>query len=79
MSITPIDVSVPLWAGTWLGVFPTVETLAGQLGSLTFVIGSYYLAGWVSKRRSRPARPQPAATVPTAASSQEGLVSSSRR
>jgi hypothetical protein len=37
--------------GTWLGVFPTVETLAAQLGALAFVIGSYFLAEYVHKRR----------------------------
>jgi high-affinity iron transporter len=56
MPITPLDVEVPLWAGTWLGVFPTVQTLGAQLGALVFVVGSYYLAQWVSKRRRRGGR-----------------------
>ena len=41
LSITPLDVEVPLWMGTWLGVFPTVETLVAQALAFTFVIGSY--------------------------------------
>ena len=30
LSIHPIDVELPLWMGTWLGIYPTVETLAAQ-------------------------------------------------
>jgi high-affinity iron transporter len=55
LSITPIDVDVPLWAGTWLGVFPTVETLVAQAGALAFVVGSYFAAEWYRKRRVRRA------------------------
>ena len=51
MPITPIDVELPFWMGTWLGVYPTVETIAAQFAALGFVIGSYFLAGFVSKRR----------------------------
>jgi high-affinity iron transporter len=51
--ITPLDVEFPLWMGTWLGVFPTVETLAAQAGSFAFVVGSYFLAEYVRKRRVR--------------------------
>ncbi len=55
VSITPIDVDLPLWMGTWLGVFPTWETIGAQVGALGFVIGSYYLAEWVRKRHVRRA------------------------
>jgi high-affinity iron transporter len=51
--ITPLDVEFPLWMGTWLGVFPTVETLAAQAGAFAFVVGSYFLAEYVRKRRVR--------------------------
>jgi hypothetical protein len=51
MPITPIDIEFPLWMGTWLGVFPTVETLVAQVGALVFVIGSYFLAELVRKRK----------------------------
>ena len=58
LGITPIDVELPLWMGTWLGVYPTVETLAAQFASLAFVIGSYYAAELVRKRpRGRPTPP----------------------
>ena len=49
--ITPLDIEFPLWTGTWLGIFPTVETLAAQALALAFVLGSYYAAEYVSKRR----------------------------
>ncbi len=56
MPITPLDIELPLWAGTWLGVFPTVETLGAQVAALAFVVGSYFLAELISKRRRRPGR-----------------------
>ncbi len=69
LSITPLDVEFPLWMGTWLGVFPTVETLVAQALALAFVIGSYYAAEWYRKRHLRRAArelrdPQPAPSVP---------------
>ncbi len=67
MPITPVDVELPLWMGTWLGIFPTVETLGAQGAALGFVIGSYYLAEWVRKRHVRAALvasvPEPAIVV----------------
>ena len=39
--ITPIDVEIPYWAGIWLGIFPTVETMVAQAAGGVFVIGSY--------------------------------------
>jgi high-affinity iron transporter len=54
--ITPIDVELPYWAGIWLGVFPTVETVLAQVGAFAFVIGSYVLAERLKNRpRRRPA------------------------
>ena len=37
LPITPIDVEFPLWMGTWLGIFPTVETLVAQVAAFAFV------------------------------------------
>jgi high-affinity iron transporter len=55
--ITPLGVEFPLWMGTWLGVFPTVETLGAQAGALAFVVGSYFLAEYVRTRRvGKPVR-----------------------
>ncbi len=50
LSIHPIDVEFPLWMGTWLGVYPTVETLLAQLAAFVFVVGSYFAAEWMRKR-----------------------------
>jgi high-affinity iron transporter len=53
LSIHPIDVELPLWMGTWLGVYPTVETLSAQLLAFCFVVGSYFAAEWMRKRELR--------------------------
>jgi len=55
LSIHPIDVELPLWMGTWLGVYPTVETLSAQLLAFVFVVGSYFAAEWMRKRELRKA------------------------
>ena len=55
LPITPLDVEFPLWMGTWLGIFPTVESLVAQAGAFAFVIGSYFAAEWVRKRNVRKA------------------------
>ena len=55
LPIHPIDVELPLWMGTWLGIYPTVETLAAQLLAFCFVIGSYFAAEWMRKRELRRA------------------------
>jgi len=55
LSIHPIDVEFPLWMGTWLGIYPTVETLAAQALAFAFVVGSYFAAEWMRKRELRRA------------------------
>ena len=55
LSIHPIDIELPLWMGTWLGIYPTVETLTAQLLAFVFVIGSYFAAEWMRKRDLRKA------------------------
>ena len=55
LSIHPIDLELPLWMGTWLGIYPTVETLAAQGLAFVFVIGSYFAAEWMRKRDLRRA------------------------
>lgn len=54
--ITTVDIDFPLWMGTWLGIHPSVETLAAQFIALVFVIGSYYAAGWYSKHQLKKQR-----------------------
>jgi len=51
LPIHPIDAQFPLWIGNWLGIYPSWETLAAQVIAISFVIGSYFAAGWVSKRK----------------------------
>jgi high-affinity iron transporter len=55
LSIHPLEIDLPLWMGTWLGVYPTVETLSAQLLAFCFVIGSYFAAEWMRKRELRRA------------------------
>jgi high-affinity iron transporter len=55
LPITPIEADFPLWMGTWLGIFPTVEGLAAQFAAFLFVVGSYYAAEWWRKRKTRAA------------------------
>jgi high-affinity iron transporter len=42
--IKPLADVVPAWCGTWFSVFPTVETITGQLLAAGLVIGSYFAA-----------------------------------
>jgi high-affinity iron transporter len=42
---------VPYWLGTWFGIYPTWEGLSFQFAAMAFVIGSYYLAEGLRKRR----------------------------
>ena len=63
LGITPLEIDFPLWMGTWLGLFPTVESLVAQGLAFAFVIGSYYAAEWMRKRnvrRAAAANPLPA-------------------
>jgi high-affinity iron transporter len=53
LPITPAPISVPYWAGLWLGVYPTWETIGAQIAAFVFVIGSYVLAQEVRVRRPR--------------------------
>jgi len=72
LPITPLDWEVPASLGLWLGVFPSVETLAAQVAAIVFVIGSYALATELKVRRPQrkaaqrrqPAEPQPSQPTP---------------
>ncbi len=44
-------VSVPYWLGAWFGVYPTWEGAGLQLAAAALVIGSYFLAEAMRKRR----------------------------
>lgn len=56
MPITPInDLYLPYWMGLWLGIYPTFQTIFGQLIAVVFVVGSYGLAELLrtQKRQTR--------------------------
>jgi high-affinity iron transporter len=42
---------LPYWLGTWFGVYATWEGLAFQVAAMVFVVGSYYLAEGLRKRK----------------------------
>lgn len=43
--------NMPYWLGTWFGFYPTWEGFALQFAAVVFVVGSYYLAEGMRKRR----------------------------
>ncbi len=49
-----LGVAIPGWAGRWFEVYPTVETIAVQIGAAALVVGSYFAAEHIRERR--PAR-----------------------
>jgi high-affinity iron transporter len=51
---TPVGVTFPGWIGTWMAIFPTVETLAAQALAALAVIASYLIAEY--RRVRGPAR-----------------------
>ena len=51
LPITPLDWDIPSSLGLWLGIFPSVETIAAQLFAIVFVIGSYALATELKVKR----------------------------
>ncbi|HEX5498403.1 MAG TPA: FTR1 family protein, partial [Thermomicrobiales bacterium] len=61
--ITPIRglEDLPYGLGVWLGIYPTWQGAIAQLAAGAFVVGSYFVAERVQKRRARLA-PAPAPT-----------------
>lgn len=55
---------IPFWLGTWFGIFPTWEGLSLQFISAVFVIGSYYLAESIRKKRIFSSQHPQASTTP---------------
>jgi high-affinity iron transporter len=55
LPITDTPFRTPFWMSTWLGLYPTWETIFAQVGSLVFVIGSYVLARQLQTFRHRQA------------------------
>ena len=53
--VSPVDgLTVPYWAGLWFGIHPTWEGLGAQAFAAVFVVGSYFAAE--ALRRKRRAR-----------------------
>jgi high-affinity iron transporter len=50
MPIHPLPVALPYWSGLWLGTYATLEGIALQAISVTFVIGSYFVAEGLKHR-----------------------------
>jgi len=50
---TSTTFEVPTDWSTWLGVFPTWQGIAAQLGALIFVLGSYFAARELQVRGPR--------------------------
>ena len=49
---TPIEgLALPYWAGTWFGLFPTWEGIIVQAAAVAFVVGSYFAAEAVRRRK----------------------------
>lgn len=51
LPIHVIHIDIPLWLGTWFGVYPTWEGIVLQFISAFYLIGSYYLAQGMRKKK----------------------------
>jgi len=52
VAVTPIEgLELPYWAGLWLGLFPTWQGIGAQTAAALFVVGSYFAAEALRKRR----------------------------
>ena len=50
--VTPVEgLTLPYWAGTWFGLFPTWEGFVAQAAAVAFVVGSYLAAEAVRRRK----------------------------
>ena len=50
---TTLKINMPDWLNTWFAVYPSAESLLAQVLSIVLVVGSYYLAQYLSVRRPR--------------------------
>jgi high-affinity iron transporter len=63
--VHPVEgLSLPYWAGLWLGVFPTWEGLTAQAAAAAVVLGSYVVAEQLRARRRRMRIRQPWEAAP---------------
>ncbi|MED1490750.1 MULTISPECIES: FTR1 family iron permease [Bacillaceae] len=52
ISTTSINVHFPNWLGVWFCVFPNVEGLSSQAVAVVYVLGSYFLQRYLTKRKA---------------------------
>jgi high-affinity iron transporter len=52
MSTTQIGLHFPDWLGVWFCVFPNVEGLSLQAVAVVYVVGSYFLQRYLTKRKA---------------------------
>ena len=66
--VTPVEgLTLPYWAGTWFGLFPTWEGLVAQAAAVAFVVGSYLAAEAVRRRKRARILDAPVARTAAAA------------
>ena len=51
MTIHPLPIALPYWAGLWLGTFATWEGVLLQILAVSFVLGSYFIAEGLKHRQ----------------------------
>ncbi|MDP4162176.1 MAG: FTR1 family protein [Bacillota bacterium] len=49
---TNLNINIPNWAGVWFCIFPTAETLSLQALAIIYVLGSYFAAKYITKRKA---------------------------
>lgn len=52
ISTTTLNINIPDWAGVWFCIFPTVETLSFQALAVIYVLGSYFAARYLTKKKA---------------------------
>ncbi|NRD77035.1 FTR1 family protein [Bacillus sp. BRMEA1] len=52
ISTTNLNINIPNWAGVWFCIFPTVETLSFQALAVFYVLGSYFAARYLTKKKA---------------------------
>jgi high-affinity iron transporter len=52
ISTTTLNLKIPDWAGVWFCLFPTAETLSLQALAIIYVLGSYFAARYLTKRKA---------------------------
>lgn len=52
ISTTTLNLNIPNWAGVWFCIFPTLETLSFQALAIVYVLGSYFAARYLTKRKA---------------------------